>query len=189
VLDPDISPPELPRTFVLDPETIVPAARPMSDFSLERVADEVVLFDAEFTRYHTLNGVAYDVWRLCDGRRTLSEIASNVDRGDAMLDVIAATVEQLGEGGLLQAPETHFESTLRRRAVLKLVAAGAVAAIGLPVVSSITAPDASAANSGSCTSTKECPPGRCCCCHDNNTNCDCQIAGQCEANQQKFCLP
>ena len=42
----------------------IPAARPLSDFCMEQIVDEVVLFDATLNRYHTMNSVAFEVWRL-----------------------------------------------------------------------------------------------------------------------------
>lgn len=71
------------ETRHLDPEgamttqieqTPVPAARPLSDFCMERVGDDVVLYDPENIQYHTLNAIAFDVWRLCDGSRSVEEM-------------------------------------------------------------------------------------------------------------------
>lgn len=124
----------------------VPAARPLEDFSLERVGDDVVLFDPGLNRYHTLNEPAFRIWRLCDGSRSAESIASSLDHGESTVEFVRAAIEQLGESGLLQAPEAGFASSMHRRHVIKLVAAGAVGAVGIPVVASITrlGPEASA---------------------------------------------
>ena len=138
----------------------VPAARPLSDFCMERIGDEVVLFDSALNRYHTLNGFAFDIWRSCDGVHTMEQITNAAsERGvDARREVVEAAVTQLGEAGLLDAPESDFESTMHRRRMMKLVAAGAVGAVGIPVVASITrlGPEASATH-GNCR-----PPGDTC---------------------------
>ncbi|HET9659481.1 MAG TPA: PqqD family protein, partial [Thermomicrobiales bacterium] len=148
----------------------VPASRPLSQFSSEWVGDDVILFDPELNRYHTLNRLAYDVWRLCDGSRTVGLIAGGSDwaEGDVTMEAVELAVAQLGESGLLQAPETAFEASLHRRKVVKLVAAGVIGAVGIPIVASITrvGPEASA------TEIVQCPDGvttcnstDCCCCH------------------------
>jgi len=74
---------------------------------------------------------------------------------------------------------------LQRRKVLKLAAAGAIAAVSVPVVGSITAPDASAQNTGRiCPDGKKCPINKCCCCHPidggggvDNCDCSCDVQG------------
>lgn len=123
----------------------VPAARPLGDFCMERVGDDVVLYDAETLRYHTLNTMAYDIWRLCDGVRSVEQIGFDLQRGEIQFEVIDAAIAQLGEAGLLQAPEDHFEARVPRRKLLKMAVAGAVGAAVLPVVKSVTVPDAAAA--------------------------------------------
>jgi hypothetical protein len=153
----------------------VPPARPLSDFAYESVGDNVVLYDPELNRYHTVNGVAFDIWRRCDGTQSVEALSIAIGIPH---DVVDAAVEQLGESGLLEAPESAFESTVSRRRIVKLVAAGAIGAVGVPVVASITrvGPEASA------TDVVQCPDGAttctstdCCCCHppDKGGGCDC----------------
>jgi Coenzyme PQQ synthesis protein D (PqqD) len=128
--------------------TPVPAARAIENFSSETVDDEVVLFDCQRIQYHNLNASAFAVWRLCDGQRPIFEISSKLaNQGlEIPADSVALAVEQLGEAGLLEAPQETFNSRFHRRTVLKLAAAGAIGAVGIPVVASITGitPNASA---------------------------------------------
>lgn len=170
----------------------VPAARPMFDFSVEWIGDDVVLFDVELNRYHTLNRIAYEIWRMCDGIRSIDVIAvqATIHR-----DLAEATVDQLGESGLLDASELFFESTLSRRRALRLVAAGAIGAVGIPVVASITrlGPEASASHGGvHCPSTIVCTgPDKCCCFNPNSGGFTCSdVSGSngCSGGG-KYCVP
>lgn len=124
----------------------VPAARPLNEFCTERVGDDVVLFDSSRDRYHTLNSLAFDIWRLCDGTRSIERIGSDLDRSGIANEAVISAIAELGESGLLQAPEDAFEATLHRRRLMKLAAAGVIGTVGIPVVASITrlGPEASA---------------------------------------------
>jgi hypothetical protein len=163
----------------------VPAARPLDDFSMERIGPDVVLFDLELNRYHTLNDVAFDIWRQCDGRQSTELIGNSVG---AHREVVETAIELLDEGGLLLAPESSFKSTMHRRRMVKLVAAGVIGAVGVPVVASISRLGPEASATGTCG--PNCIPDRenCCCCHTNNPNCDCSNRASCESNQQKYCV-
>ncbi len=127
--------------------TAVPAARPIARFSMERIADDVVLLDAEFNRYHTLNALAFDIWRACDGVRSANDLADLVDGHRATVE---AAVQQLGEARLLRATEATFQSTMHRRQLVKLASTGTVGAVAIPIAKSFTAPDAIAAQTGTC---------------------------------------
>lgn len=166
----------------------VPAARPLNEFSTERIGDNVVLFDDTLNRYHTINAVAYDIWRVCDGVRSADQIAATVG---VSRDVVEAAVEQLGEAGLLVAPETSFESTMHRRKMMKLAAAGAIGAVGIPVVASITrvGPEAAATTIPPECAACAAPGGdKCCCFHDNNGNYDCANRNGCDNGQGHHCI-
>lgn len=178
------------KDLATSPETIwpnhdapVPAARPLEAFGFERVGDNVVLFDSEANRYHTTNAVAFDIWRRCNGTESIANLAKTLDMQP---EVVVAAVEQLGEAGLLMAPESQFESTLHRRRVMKLAAVGLLGALALPVVQSISVPDTvSAATGVTCPDGRKCPASKCCCCHPtgqgggfDNCDCSCSVQGQ-----------
>jgi hypothetical protein len=168
-------------------DRIAPAARPLDQFCVERVNDDFVLYDTERIQYHTLNSIAYDVWRLCDGQLSARAISSELAATSSAVHVeaVALAIEELGEAGMLEETEERFNARIQRRAVLKLAAAGVVGAIGLPLVQSITAPSAEAqtscgtANQGSvCSASNQCRS--CCCCRNTvngNQNCSNQCNG------------
>ena len=65
----------------------VPAARPLSDFCLERIGEEVVLYDPEHIQYHTLNAIAYSIWTLCDGQLTVQGISETLSKDHSNVHV------------------------------------------------------------------------------------------------------
>lgn len=142
----------------LDVQRPVPAARPLSDFAVEVVGDELVIFDAETLHYHTLNATAQLVWRSCDGTASPVAIAQALD---IPVELVQLTVAEFGEASLLSLPDHVWSSAVTRRRAAQLIAAGLVGTLGLPVVKSITVPDAAAAasnlpNGSSCAGSSEC---------------------------------
>jgi hypothetical protein len=143
----------------------VPAGRWHAVESAE-AGDDLVLFDREQMHYHTLNAGAAEVWRLCDGRRTVTDIARETAKADLPLDheAVALAVAELGEAGLLEAepePET-WQVGWHRRRFLKVAAAG----IMVPAVASISVPQPAAGQTlgTSCGNLGEecCDPGDTC---------------------------
>ncbi len=122
----------------------IPAARPLSDFAWERIDDDLVLFDAETMQYHTLNGAAQGIWASCDGASTVEQISGELG---LEVEVVAATVGELGEASLLVASQTSFDALVNRRVALKVAATGGFGVFGIPLIKSITAPDAASAAS------------------------------------------
>ena len=98
---------------------------------------------------HTLNPTAASVWMQCDGQTTLDGIAARLSPdvpGAARDALVRLTLRELDEARLL-VPMPSADPQLSRR---ELIRRAGVAAILLPVVSSIVAPtplDAQSANS------------------------------------------
>jgi hypothetical protein len=182
-------------------DRIVPTARPFDQFCAEQVGDDIVLYDVERIQYHSLNAFAHSTWLLCDGQRTSQAIAAELSKGYSHVhpEAVALAIQELGESGLLEQPEDQFNARIQRRAVLKLAAAGVIGALGIPVVSSITAPNSASAstacpgcpgaapcknNNVACGTSCECNQG-CCCRNLNSGNQDCSGPQQCDgANEQ-----
>lgn len=125
-----------------NPDAPVPAARPLSDFTIERVGDDLVIFDGETMQYHTVNAVATSIWRACDGIATAEAIAASTG---LPVEVVETTIAELGEASLIQSPANTWSVAMNRRRAAKVIAAGAVGAVGIPVVLSVTAPSHQAA--------------------------------------------
>ena len=140
-------------------KSITPQAR-TTGVVVEQLADEVLVYDLERDRAHCLNLAAARVWEKCDGKHSVSEIATEVGNEE----VTWMAVEQLSRAGLLEEKIKRPAVGMNRREVIKKIAVAA--AIGVPVVTSIVAPTAShAANclptGASCTTSANCCSGVC----------------------------
>jgi hypothetical protein len=148
--------------------TWLPRAR-KKDLIVEKMEDETLVYDLRNDRAHCLNRTASSVWRSCDGKRNVRQIAQRVSAEFAEQisdDVVQLALGRLSKARLLQDNQslpTRFQST--RRDVVKHL--GKAAAIALPVITSILAPEA--AQAASCVPPGQCPGpgglniGRCCC--------------------------
>lgn len=148
---------------------------------VEKVGDETLVYDLVRHKAHCLNGTAAQVWRLCDGRRTLRDIEQKLRRDvDAHVDanVVDLALHDLQMAHLLDPLPTVNRP---RRELLRRL--GLAAAL-IPAVLSITAPKALEA-AGSCGavgnglnhSSKNCP------CADDT---DCQLP--CGCGPQGKCI-
>jgi hypothetical protein len=154
---------------------------------VEELDGEVLVYDIDRDRAHCLNSTAALVWKLCDGRRTASDIAGELHRGiqkgnaqnsrrgvkaqpvKATEELVWLALDQLGRDHLLDK-ETFTASRvplISRREAIRRVGIGA--AIAIPIVASITAP--TAVQAGSCKATGQgCGTGSQCCSGICNSN-------------------
>jgi hypothetical protein len=117
---------------------------------VERLGDELLVYDSETTRAHSLNGVAAAVWEACDGERDAAAIAELVGVPE---DSAWRALSQLEERGLLdgELPVRMSGSEYsRRQAVRRMGLIGASAAFAAPLVKSIVVPTPSEAGFQSC---------------------------------------
>ena len=129
---------------------IRPAAR-TKDLIVESLDDELLVYDVATDRAHCLDPLAAAVWRACDGKRTVAEIArgANVDGATAW-----TALRKLDRAHLLRERLPKVKPT-RRQAL--------AAAVAVPLVLSISTP--AAAQAASCIGRfRRCTPGgiRCC---------------------------
>ncbi|HEV7808941.1 MAG TPA: PqqD family protein [Solirubrobacteraceae bacterium] len=125
-----------------------PAARE-EDLLVEIVDGEAIIYDLRSNDVHHLDERALAIWRACDGRTTIQQIANaSVDAGS-----VEPTLRALDAAGLL---EQVGELRSRRQ----LLVAGGVAA-AMPIVATVAAPTpAMAASPKPCTKgTRGCVPG------------------------------
>jgi hypothetical protein len=148
----------------------VPAAR-MVDLVTTESKDEVLVYDQAVHHIHHLNATAAKVWRLCNGERTVSEIAAEAGIN---VDAVKLALRTLEDAQLLDGPlPAAMRGTQSRRAFMKKAA---VAGITVPAIVSISAPLASA--QGSAPYTTDCvgsDRGDLCC-----RNVGCKNPGTCE---------
>jgi len=126
---------------------------------VQELPDEVLVYDLEHHKAHCLNQTAALVWKRCDGKRTVRQIATSLS-GEikAAVDdtLVWFAVQQLGKARLLRErlpPPPGNGVKLSRRQMVGRV--GLAAILAVPVVTTIMVPTAQAA--ASCL-----PPGSAC---------------------------
>ncbi|HEV3086797.1 MAG TPA: PqqD family protein [Candidatus Elarobacter sp.] len=109
---------------------------------VEELDEDLVIYDEERHKAHRLNGTAAFVWRRCDGRTTVAQIAALLaaKTGDAVGDdVVLLALRQLQSASLLRANGRTAARPvgIPRRELLKTAALFAVV---LPAVTTILVP-------------------------------------------------
>ncbi len=118
--------------------TTVPERR--DDLIVQKLGDEVVVYDPVSHRAHSLNRTAALVFEKLDGKNDLAGVARHVGKAlgpSPHKEIVASAVNELAAADLLRPG-----AKLPRRSVLRGLAAGL-----LPVVVSIAVPPAAAAAS------------------------------------------
>lgn len=136
---------------------------------IETLPDEVLVYDLDRSKAHCLNQPAALIWKHCDGKTSVRELAQILDTQSQGIDedVIWLALDQLDKSHLLAEPVARAGGPrLSRRQLMKRVGL----AVSVPLVVSILAPTASAALS--CVG-KNCigNPGVCGLCSCNGTTC------------------
>jgi len=87
----------------MNPEAI---PQPNSEFSLEEIDDELLLYHPAKTKAVYLNETAALVWQLCDSERSIGEITSlleeNYPESDSIKGDVEATLKQLESNGAVE---------------------------------------------------------------------------------------
>ncbi len=115
-----------------------PLAR-KDDLIIKDMDSEMVVFDAQNNQVHALSPLSRRVWQLCDGMRSIREIAI---AAILPLETVELALAQLSERDLLaeRLPSAPTAKTNRRRSL----AVAAAAAVAVPMILSVTAPRANA---------------------------------------------
>ena len=197
-------------------ESLRPQAR-TTHLVTRELPEEELVYDLETNQAHCLNKTAAAVWKQCDGKRTVAEIAALLQpefSGTVSDHTVKVALSQLSKANLLeQRVDFSVERPNQlRREILRRIGLGAAAA--LPLVTSIIAPlSAQAASCGdpnnnanqnavgcSCQSNNDCS-NNCCgfgtiCANLGSVpngsscrvNCECESGLTCKGSPQK-CLP
>lgn len=178
--------------------TFKPLARSIETYAICSVGDnEILMLDGDRLEYHTLNSSAFGVWQLCDGNRTLREIQHGLFEANSEegIEIVEQAMTMLDEAGLLASSVQSMSLRRTRRTALKFTAAGLVGSVVLPVVKSITAPDAASAVSRCGDGVTDQPCGEtsgcisCCCCGPiGASNGNCRAADVCVSNPAAACI-
>lgn len=119
-----------------------PVAR-TDNFVVRTVGDETLVYDTLSHRAHCLNRTASDVFRLCDGTRTVREIAASLAGRGASADdegTVGEALALLSAADLLRdacPPDPATERPSRREALRRV---GLGAALLAPIVTSLVVP-------------------------------------------------
>jgi hypothetical protein len=156
------------------PQEFLPRAR-TDGMVIKEVDNEVLVYDLNRDKAHCLNSAAAAIWRLCDGKRTLQELARLLGKqSNSQVDerFIWSGLEGLRRSHLLEESGMAWPdeviagkgSRMSRREAIRRIGVGA--AISLPLVISISAPAVEAAASCDarckpCSSGSECCSGVC----------------------------
>lgn len=134
-----------------------PIAR-RKDLVIQEMPDEVLVYDIVTSKAHCLNPSAAFIWKSCDGKSSILEIAEQFEKsgnGKVTEDFVWLAIDQLSENSLLEnevAPRFEGQS---RRQVIKKIGLGTMAAV--PVIASLIAPqNALATASCSCVAPGDC---------------------------------
>lgn len=126
--------------------TLLPRSR-NDDLMMREVGDELVVYDLRAHRVHLLNVTASLVWRYCDGKTAIEDVAALLG-SDLDLPVrrraVSLALDELAEAALLEGPRIveEDEPSLSRRDLVRRV--GTAALIAMPLVQSIAMPPAAA---------------------------------------------
>jgi len=148
--------------------TFRPLAR-RDGLAVEELDGELLIYDLDTDKAHCLNGEAAEVWKLCDGSRSVGDISSAVDPEaprEFAEDVVLHALTELSKRKLLvgELPE-GVTGVSRRDLFRKLAVVGAVG-LAIPVVKSIVAPTAAQAATclppgAGCSASAQCCSGVC----------------------------
>jgi len=114
---------------------------------MRQIPGELLVYDLKRHKAYCLNDAAAAVWKSCDGKRTVSEIAAKLGKDQkSPVDekIVWLALDQLEKSCLLQtrATKPFGLSRISRRSLIR---AGIATAIALPIVTMIAAPTAQAA--------------------------------------------
>jgi len=125
---------------------------------IQEMPDELLVYDMETSKAHCLNSTVAAVWNACDGKNSISEIAStfgNDSDDNANEEIVWLAIDQLQNHDLLERENDMSLSGHSRRELIKKI--GFASVIALPVIASLSAPsNALAAASCSCTVPIDC---------------------------------
>ena len=160
----------------MEPRGERPVAR-TAGLVVKAAGDEVLVYDLERHRAHSLNRVAAAVWRTCDGRRTEGEIVARLRDEQAIPvtpELVRYGLRELERARLVSG--SGRDGALTRRELMRRLGTAAAA---VPLVTSIVAPTAAEAQSctgagDTCTSLAQCCAGLFCdgvCCRGEGDPC------------------
>jgi hypothetical protein len=127
----------------------LPKAR-RENLVIRELPDELLVYDLDKDDGHCLNRTAAFVWKHCDGRTSVPEIARRLgqeSRSEINEKVIWLALHQLSRKRLLEKPVAApvWMPGIDRRQMIRVLGVGAIVAV--PLITTVVAPTALAAAS------------------------------------------
>lgn len=116
---------------------------------IQPMGNELVVYDSSSKQAHNLNATAAKIWKLCDGKRSIAEIAQIAGRElkqPVSEQVVWYALSKLEEFGLLEA-SMSVPSSLAGISRREFLTKFAIAAAVVPVVKTIKVPGPAQASS------------------------------------------
>jgi Coenzyme PQQ synthesis protein D (PqqD) len=119
---------------------------------IQEMADETLVYDEGNHKAHCLNKTAAFIWKHCDGRTGVAQITRLMEKQMKVAvteQVVWHALEQMEKSGLLESTVTRPAQVglMSRRALVRQIG---IAAITVPLVTSIVAPTAAEAQTVTC---------------------------------------
>ncbi|MBC7912340.1 MAG: PqqD family peptide modification chaperone [Pyrinomonadaceae bacterium] len=134
----------------------------------QEISDEVLVYDLDTHKAHCLNPTAALVWRKCDGKTSVRNIALLVGQelnASVNDEVVWLAIDQLERRHLIEKRPAQLPPPgLSRREVMRRL--GLATAVALPLVTSLMAPTPAQAatctpNGQACSTSAQCCSGIC----------------------------
>lgn len=112
---------------------------------VEESPNEALVYDSTRNKLHVLTPIATAVWKNCDGKTSVSEIAHKLKaelNNELGEEVAWMALDELGKNGLLEHTVKIPRDNVSRRDVIKTLA------ISLPLVTTLIAPSPTRAQTG-----------------------------------------
>ncbi len=150
--------------------------RRKEDIIVQELNGEILIYDLKANKAVCLNEVSSLVWDACDGNQSVSEISQAIGKklnSPANEDIVWLALDQLKKEKLIAngAEVVSKFDGMSRREVIRKVGLGTM--IALPLVSSLVAPTAASAQSGT-TCLAGAPFGS-----HQGVGCNCQSSANC----------
>jgi hypothetical protein len=115
----------------------------------ELPAGELMVYDTERHKAHSLNRTAALIWRHCDGNTNVGELVTLLRKLDlpADSDVVWLALSRLSKAHMLQEQPTRPPEGISRRQVMRKLGIVGGLSFLLPAITSIVAPTAARAES------------------------------------------
>lgn len=121
-----------------------------NDIVVQKLNDEVLIYDLGNHKAFCLNDTSSLVWQMCDGNNSVDDISKQLSKKlktSVSEDLVWLAIDQLKKDNLLensQEIEPKFSGLSRREVIRKV---GLASVVALPLISSLVAPKAAAAQS------------------------------------------